>query len=74
MTYRRGLSMATYLDKANQDKLAGAVQLMLEDDLKDYSKHYFGDNIQADSDFKIWSPSQWLLRSISQQGTHRDNL
>ncbi|CAG8899299.1 unnamed protein product [Penicillium egyptiacum] len=68
------LVLLTDLDEASQDKLAGSVQLMLKDDLKDHSKHYFGDNIKANSDVKIWSPSRWLLRSIYQQGPHRDCL
>ncbi|KAJ5603628.1 hypothetical protein N7537_006584 [Penicillium hordei] len=65
--------MATYLDKADQDKLAGVVQLMLEDDLKYYPKHYFRANVQATSDIKIWSPSRWFLRSIFQQGINLDS-
>lgn len=69
------LVLLTDLDKANQDKLAGAVQLMLEDDLK-IIRNTTLETISKPTPMSIyiWLPSRWLLRSISQQGTHQDSI
>lgn len=50
------------------------MQLIPEDDLKDYLKHYFRNNILANSDVEIRSPCQLLLCSIFTQGAHRDSI